>query len=143
LVGENARVIDFGQLNTVPFNIYLSLNNGSFNVPNADIVYGESKGIPLFKTNQQLVTSKWQLLVVTFNGSLLDLCINESLTARILINFSLPFSKIFENCFIGKSNTNGDGFSYSYLDDLRFYNKSLSQDEILYLLQENETCNIM
>ncbi len=143
LVGENARVIDFGKLNTVPFNIYLSLNNGSFNVPNANIVYGESKGIPLFKTNQQLVTSTWQLLVVTFNGSFLDLYINESLTARMLINFTLPISKIFENCLIGKSNTIGDGFSYSYLDDLRFYNKSLSQDEILHLLQENETCKIM
>jgi hypothetical protein len=142
LVDSYARAVDFGQNNGMLFNIFLSLNNGSFNVPNANIVYGESKGIPLFKTNQRLVTSTWQLVVVTFNGSLLDLYINESLTARMLINFSLPFLKSFENCFIGKSNTIGDGFSYSYLDDLRFYNKSLSQDEILYLLQENETCNI-
>ncbi len=141
LVGSYARAVDFGQLSTMPFNIYLSLNNGSFNVPNANIVYGQSKGISIFKTNQQLVTSTWQLLVVTFNGSFLELYINESLTARMLINFSLPL-KLFENCFIGKSNTIGDGFSYSYLDDLRFYNKSLSQDEILYLLQENETCKI-
>jgi hypothetical protein len=141
LVDSNARAIDFS-LNSTILNIYLSLNNGSFNVPNANIVYGQSKGIPLFKTNRQLVNSKWQLLVVTFNGSFLDLYINESLTARMLINFSWPFSKIFENCLIGKSNTNGNKYSYSYLDDLRFYNKSLSQEEIVYLKNENEACNL-
>jgi hypothetical protein len=142
LVNSYARAIDFGQLNTMPFNIYLSLNNASFNVPHTNIIYGQSKGISLLKTNQQLATLKSQLLVVTFNGSFLDLYINESLTSRMLINFTLPISKSFENCYIGKSNTNGDGFSYSYLDDLRFYNKSLSQEEIVYLINENEACNL-
>jgi len=68
LVDSNARAIDFS-LNSTMLNIFLSLNNGSFNVPNANIVYGQLRGIPLFKTNQQLATKKWQLLVVKFNGS--------------------------------------------------------------------------
>ena len=49
LVNSYARAIDFGQLNTMPFNIYLSLNNALFNVPNADIVYGQSNGIPTIR----------------------------------------------------------------------------------------------
>jgi hypothetical protein len=141
LVNSYARAIDFS-LNNTMLNIYLSLNNASFNVPNANIVYGQSKGISIFKTNQQLVTKSWQLLVVTFNGSFLDLYINESLTSRMLINFTLPIFKSFENCYIGKSNTNGNKYSYSYLDDLRFYNKSLSQEEMVYLINENEACNL-
>jgi hypothetical protein len=141
LVDSYARAIDFGLNNTMP-NIYLSLNNGSFNVPNANILLGDLNGTQIFKTNQEMAVQKWQLLVVTFNGSFLDLYINESLTSRVLINFALPILKSFQNCYIGKSNTNGK-YSYSRLDDLRFYNKSLSQNEIFYLLKENESCKII
>jgi len=41
------------------------------------------------------------------------------------------------NCFIGKSNWN-DSFSYSYIDNLRIYNKSLSQDELIEIMNQNE-----
>ena len=44
------------------------------------------------------------------------------------------------NCFIGKSNFASDGVSSSFLDDLRFYNKSLTSSEINHLMLENDTC---
>ena len=42
------------------------------------------------------------------------------------------------NCYIGKSNWATDGYSNSYLDDLRFYNKSLTQEEINELMNYNQ-----
>ena len=42
------------------------------------------------------------------------------------------------NCFIGKGNWPTDGFSSSFVDDLRFYNKSLTQTEIQQLM--NQVC---
>jgi len=42
------------------------------------------------------------------------------------------------SCFIGKSNWDFHGFSSSYLDDLRFYNRSLTQIEIQQLM--NQVC---
>ncbi len=39
---------------------------------------------------------------------------------------------------IGKSNMGGgDGYSSSYIDDLRFYNKSLTQSELLKIMNLN------
>ena len=39
--------------------------------------------------------------------------------------------------FIGKSNWAADGFSDSLLDDLRFYNTSLNQTEIMDIMNFN------
>jgi hypothetical protein len=39
-------------------------------------------------------------------------------------------------CFIGKSNWASDGYTSSHLDDLRFYNKSLNQDEVVELMNQ-------
>ena len=137
LVGPNARSIDFGK--STSLNIFLSLNNDTHNKPNANIINGSSSGTPIFESTQLLVTQKWQLLVLTFNGSSLDLYINGSLYSRKKISFGFSRQKPFGNCFIGKSNQASNNYSYSFLDDLRFYNKSLTQDEIVYLLNENQT----
>ena len=43
------------------------------------------------------------------------------------------------NNYIGKSNY-AEGYSYSYLDDLRFYSIALNQSQINDLMMSNETC---
>jgi len=44
---------------------------------------------------------------------------------------------------IGKSNWLTDGYSSLYLDDLRFFNKSLNQEEIIQLMKQNGTCEFL
>ena len=39
--------------------------------------------------------------------------------------------------YVGKSSLNWDGYSHSFIDDLRFYNKSLTHQEIVDLIMMN------
>ena len=63
--------------------------------------------------------------------------INGSMTVNKTFSTIMPPTISRSSCYIGKSNWAGDGYSDSYLDDLRFYNKSLSQSEIIHLLNYN------
>ena len=54
------------------------------------------------------------------------------------VNFSL--SKTIRNFnYIGKPYDPSYSYSWSYLDDLRFYNKCLTQSEIIELMIQNGT----
>jgi arabinan endo-1,5-alpha-L-arabinosidase len=131
--GVWARVIDFG------------------NGPNSNNIVIHQYSTPVFVifsntiiVNQavsaiSLQTNKWQFLAVTLNFNSSRIYIDGQLTINLNKQYTLQISNR-TNCFIGKSNWAGDGYSYSYLDDLRFYNKSLSQEEILELMNyENQT----
>lgn len=134
-VGSWARLIDFGNGQTEA-NIYVSLDSGNDKRSAFLIWIGAWTAImspwPGMKQNQ------WTLLTATFNGSTMSLYINSVLVNSGL-NLVLVPTLSRSNCFIGKSNSANDGFSSSYLDDLRFYNKSLTQVEILELMNQNET----
>ena len=82
---------------------------------------------------------KWQFVVATFNGTNARLYLNGTLTGESnqVQSYSLPVVNR-TNCFIGKSSDPSNGYSNSILDDLRFYKKSLSQNEILELMNQNE-----
>jgi len=82
--------------------------------------------------------NQWQLIVFTFNGSDTSLYLNGTLVASSFFNYSWS-ARTRKNCYIGKSNWAKNEFSWSYLDELRFYNKSLTQEEILQLMIQNET----
>ena len=83
-------------------------------------------------SNQILYLNQWQLITATFNSTDFCLYLNGTLTAD-LSKILTPTKIVRSNCYIGKSNW-PDGYSSSYLDDLRFYNKSLTQKEILDLM---------
>jgi hypothetical protein len=91
-----------------------------------------------FVSSNSTSLAEWQLLTLTFNGTYLKMYKN----GQIILNTSASSNPSGINrtkCFIGKSNWAGNGFSKSYLDDLRFYNKSLTQEEILQLMNTNNT----
>ena len=91
-----------------------------------------------------LMSSQWQLLIVTFNMNQTNIYIDGSLKKRLNISY-LPKMVSRNKNYIGKSNWPRDGVSDSLLDDLRFYNKSLNQTEILDLYlynQETRTYNL-
>jgi hypothetical protein len=139
-VKYHARIIDFGSvLNSYENRIYLTLDNAPKNQnlnyePTFFIV--DQRNITVVKaiSSKPLINEQWQFLAITFNGSAsyiyIDGCISQSTT---FVNYYI-LPTIFRNL------TNvGQGGSYSYLDDLRFYNKSLSKSEIFELMYENET----
>jgi hypothetical protein len=127
-VGLWARVIDFGS-GPAANNIFLSqYSTPTFRIyTNLIYVIEAASAISLH-------TNKWQFIAVTFNSNSSRIYFDGQLT--IISNQSFTLYRILNrtNCFIGKSNWAGDGYSYSYLDDLRFYNKSLSQGEIVELM---------
>jgi len=129
-VGSNARIIDFG--NGQNDNIIFSLSYMQTLTP---YIYFQSK---TFVSSAMLSLGKWQFLVATFNKTRLNIYKDGIL---IYSNNSLIYSNptvIRNNCYVGKSNWPTDGFSYSYLDDLRIYNTSLIRDEIIQIMNENK-----
>ena len=89
-------------------------------------------------SDQALSNATWQFLAATLNGSLGSLYINGALTRNQSINFTMPKVTRSYN-YIGKSFSPSHGYSWSFIDDLRFYNKSLSQSEILELMNKNDS----
>jgi hypothetical protein len=139
-VGSLSRVIDFSNslASNVSDNIILRLDSDSNNIPALNLAVGNQDSIGECKSSQALSNETWQLLTATFNGSLESLYINGTLTCSQSFNYVLTKITRFYN-YIGKSFYSSHGFSWSFIDDLRFYNKSLTKSEILELMNQNET----
>jgi hypothetical protein len=135
-VDPQARVIDFGD-GPDPLNIILVLNDDN------------NKSLPTFAIEYtQLISSKsfklyeWQHLAATFDGYSLNIHINGTLAASHTFSNYLSISIVNRTQnYVGKMNWDGDIYSYSYLDDLRFYNKSLTQQELVDLIMMNDASN--
>jgi len=129
-IGFAARVIDFR-----PNNIILRIDSGSNNLPVLNI-HNNNGSIGICKSSKALLNSEWQMLTATFNGSLESLYINGELTCNLTVSpYTLPTIARLYN-YIGKSQNATNGNSRSYLDDLRFYNKSLNEFEIIQLFNQ-------
>jgi hypothetical protein len=129
-VGSYANILDFGNgagVDRIVFGLSFNSTMKPF--------------IRLNRTNFEVVTAtllleRWQFLAVTFSGTELRMYLNDQIILKTTTSVTLPIVTR-SNCFIGKSNWN-DSYSYSYLDDLRIYNKSLSQDELIEIMNQNE-----
>jgi hypothetical protein len=126
-VGVWSKVIDFGN-GPNSNNIFLS----QYSTPYFQI-YSNNVIVNKAVSPDNLQTNKWQFLAVTLNCNRSTIYIDGQLTATSSHNYTLQILNRTK-CFIGKSNWAEDGYSYSYLDDLRFYNKSLTQEEIVELM---------
>ena len=136
-VGTWARIIDFGNGPNAD-DIFFAFSYGDSQQPSLQIYSGPDCIITSL-SSQAIAQSQWQFLVATFDGTNSNIYLNGQLIASVAYSFNLT-SLFRSNCFIGRSNWIEDGFSSSYLDELRFYNKSLSQVQILELMNQNETC---
>ena len=132
-LGSWSRVLDFANGGLMD-NIILTLTSNSLAVPVFGICNSTTN---LFELNSAtpLINKKWQFLTATFNFN--------SLTANMYIdgvfcgNYSTnyrPPHKLRSSNFIGKSNYLADGYSNSFLDDIRFYNISLNQSQVVELM---------
>jgi hypothetical protein len=127
-VGPYSRILDFG---AGVDNILFAL---TFDKTMKPFAYLNQKN---FNSSVTLFLNRWQFLAVTFNGSELRIYLNDQIIFQTSTSYTFPVVTR-SNCYIGKSNWQGDGFSYSYLDDLRIYNKSLSQEELIQIMNQNE-----
>jgi hypothetical protein len=132
-VSSWSRIIDFGNDEVVD-SIILSLSYENYLKPYLRIFSGSTIKFTVI-SSQSLALNQWQFLVATFNGTNAAIYLNGELmsdyTDQIYI---LPTDITRSNCFIGKSNRVSHGYSDSYLDDLRIYDQSLTQSEILELM---------
>ena len=139
-VGYAARIIDFG--NDQSDNIFLALSCATKFHPYFQILSGPSPVITSASCGHESLISlqnNWQSFVATFDGKRAIFYLNGQVINEVNKNYTLPSNSSRNNCFIGKSNWPTDGYSFSFLDDLKFYNKSLTQQEIIELI--NETSN--
>ena len=126
---------------------FLSFGNGE-----SDIIEIIIQSTPQFAVSQgntwlnypvspnPLVLNQWQLLVCTYDGSTFSIYINGTLSASASVTYTMPSLTRTQNWF-GRSAFSTNGFSYSYLDDIRFYNVSLNQTEIIQLQNEISSTN--
>jgi len=80
-----------------------------------------------------LALNQWQFFAVTFDGTNAKMYLNGQQVDASSQSYNLrvvPRS----NCYIGKSAWSSNGYSNSYLDDLAFFNKSLTQNVIIQLM---------
>ncbi len=133
-IGSWAKLIDFG--------------NGA-NSNNVVFAIGSPTNIPAFQlciplactlnsySSQALILSKWQFLALTYDGTTAKIYIDSTLTVSTAFTFTMSNINRASN-LIGKSNFGGsDGYSWSYIDDLRFYNISLTQNELINIMNLN------
>ena len=133
--GAEVKIFDFGNGQSSD-NIYFSFQSGSNLKPGLQIYVGTSQKISLWSSTYTLSLSQWQLLTFTFDNTSVNLYINAILKATLSSNLTLT-SLVRTKNYIGKGNWATNGISWSMLDDLRFYNKSLSRSEINDLMNSN------
>jgi len=138
-VGIWARIIDFGN-GAFADNIVLSLSFSNSLQPYFEFYSGSNQNF-LTKSFKPITLNQWQFLTATFNGTIARVYLNGTFVAESNIqNYIRPFNLSRSKCYIGKSNMPSNGYSSSYVDDLRFYNKSLGK-EIIELMNyiQNKT----
>jgi hypothetical protein len=141
-VGNWARIIDLFNVNNQD-NIVLALSEGTTMKPAMDIHSGHSgytgnTVVVGVYSSQPLVSNQWQSLATTFNGTFACIYINGTLTGSTQQSFTLPSNYSRSNFYIGRSDYVGDGVSSSCLKNLRIYNKSLTQTQIMEIMAEGK-----
>jgi len=135
-VGSYSRIIDFGNGNPYD-NVILRLSTGSDLKPGF-VLYTKQSG-QVFQTTNFLTTQNWQLITVTYNSSNISFYVNGSLELSKKCSYA-RFNELRKLNYIGKGWSDSNHFySSSYIDDLRFYNKCLTQNEILDLMYQKDT----
>jgi hypothetical protein len=137
-LGIGSRIIEFanGESND---NILFSLYKRNTLNPYFEIFDGTFYPPIISLTSSVILTqNQWQFFAVTFDATNTKMYLNGQQVVNLSQTYNLRTLKRY-NCYIGKSAWAGDGYSNSYLDDLAFFNKSLTQDEIIQLMNQNET----
>ena len=124
-----AKIVDFGNGDGVE-NVLVSASYQAGGFP-APEIFNINIGQTLI-TSKPLTIGAWTHLVFTLSGTHGSFYMNGTLTAS-QNNINVPNNVIRSPNYIGKSHWAADGNLNADLDDLRFYNRSITPSEILKL----------
>ena len=124
------KIIDFG-CGTDADNVFLSISDGGSRNP-VSTVYRSSTMIQLALSRSTIQLSIWTHLAHTYSSNTCKLYLDGTLTATA--SCSAPRAVIRSNCYVGKSNKDGDGLLNAHIDELRIYNRTLNITEINQLM---------
>ena len=139
-IGTWSRLIDFGNGQTAD-NVLLALDAGNNKKPALGVFNG-AVTISQPISSQTISLNQWQFLSATYDGSTIKIYINGAQTASASFAYTPLSTMTRTNNYIGKSNWDQDGVSSTYIDDLRFYNISLSQNQIQTLMNQADKSSI-
>ena len=146
-VGSWARVFDFGNgQGLLPYEfVQLSISASNTYQPSL-VLHGTNQNTKI-QSPVPLEDNQWYFLAGTFNGSHVCLYINATLMSISLVSDQIAKVERKSN-FFGKSNFITDEVSFSYLDEIRFYNTSLSPTQITQLMNDDSknsflACSVM
>ena len=129
-----ARLIDFSNGYAVD-NIALLPCKGVSNTP---FFLGGTANWAFRSTSSLLLNnSQWYFLTATYDGSEARIYVDNILvaSANSVYNFQ-PYNVMRSTNYIGKSAQAGNGYSFSYLDDLKFYNICLTLIQINMIMNQ-------
>lgn len=119
--GNWARIIDFGN-GAGSNNVLLSYTYGASGAPG---FYVEGNQ---FAATQTLPLNQWSHIAATLSGTTATIYINGVAAGTSI--FSAPANVTRNNCYIGKSNWNGDAYADAVFDELRIWNIARTESEI-------------
>ena len=119
--GNWSRIIDFGN-GAGSNNILLSYTYGTTGSPG---LYVEGAQ---FAANQTLLLNQWTHIAATLSGNTATIYINGTPAGTSTVPSAVNITR--NNCYVGKSNWNGDPNAEAVFDELRIWNKAKTQSEI-------------
>ena len=128
--GFSSRVFDFGKGQAIDNIIFGLFSGGGLN--SYFSIFSGSSSLNALGCSSSLVLNEWVHLAVTFNGSIASFYYNGILAGSLLQ--LQPRSLVRNMNYIGKSNWAGDGLADAIYDELRIYNRALTQNEIKSLM---------
>jgi hypothetical protein len=140
-VDSYAHIIDFGPdlTPTGANHIALCLSQGTNKQPILAVHTNNENITGYAISNVPLNDSVWYFLAATFDGKSLNIYVNGVLrNVYSPLNYILPLSLVRNYNYIGKSYKSSNGFSHSYIDDLKFFNKSLNVTQINQLMSTTQ-----
>ena len=132
-----AKIVDFGNGEGIE-NVIISASFQASGFP-APQIYNVNYD-QVVTSNKSLIIGAWTHLVFTLNGTLGSLYMNGTLTAQS--SMLVPNNVMRSPNYIGKSHWTADGNLNADLDDLRFYDRSITNSEIFQLLNIPPTTKI-
>ena len=139
-LGSWSRLIDFGN-GANQDNVVFAIGSPA-NKPAIQVYSLNTCKMKLYSL-QTLTLDKWQFLSMTYNGAKLTIYIDSvQIAFDTSYTYQMPCINRTSN-LIGKSNIGGsDGFSGSFIEDLRFYNTSLNSSQLDEIMNLNTSlCN--
>ena len=143
----NSVILDFGNANANA-NANSFLDDIILNLVDTDLIgpivqiYNSSTLVVNGKSSIGLLAGQWHLFTVTYDGVTVSIYINGLLTSSVQQSYSLPVIMRMNNYF-GASSMNKYQNSYSptRIDDIRFYNISLTLNQILNIMNFDGSFN--